>query len=151
VAFALALAVVACSTTVDEGGNANQDGGAPVDCALPWDSVDQVFDCGSTTYTVANRDGEAVVNIVVESDDPSQIAAALAGAWNEEIPFDEEAVVWAYSSRRAARAGGYDRGVVSEQGMEGERLVFEICTDWEPLPGPGDLCSDRTEFTVIQD
>jgi hypothetical protein len=131
-------------------------GGNPVqpqqaDCSLPWSTVEQVFDCGSPNYEVASKEGGQTVNIIVPSKDSAAIAAALAHAWNEEIPFYEEAVVWAWSDQGQI-GSGYDRGVLSEQGELGNLLVFEICTDWtDNADELGEICSDRMRFTIDQD
>jgi hypothetical protein len=121
-------------------------------CALPWESMRQVRVCGSTDYNLAKREGDQTVHVVVRSKDARAIAAALAGAWSAEIAPNEEAVVFAYSKANVI-GWGYDRGVLSEQGPIGTRLrlVFEICTEWGSFRGPGDLCSDKMEFTIEQE
>jgi len=112
--------------------------------------MDEVFDCAAPDYEVASREGEQTVNIIVPQKDPRAIAAAMAHAWNEHIPFDEEAVVWAWSD--PAQIGmGYDRGVLSDQqGELGNLLVFEICTAWDDT-GDFGLCTDRMKFTIDQE
>ena len=111
--------------------------------------MDQVFACGDDSgYRVAETEGEQIVHIVVRAKDPTVIAAAMAHAWSE-IPDEVEGVVWAWSKRGAIRKG-YDRGVLSEQGMLGETLVFQVCSEWEPFPGPTDNCTDEIDFEIEQ-
>lgn len=145
VAFALVLAGCGGSRQATQGEPAAQ-----TDCSLPWTSMDQVFDYASPHYEVASMEGEQTVNIIVATKDTATIAAAPAHAWNEHIPYYEEAVVWAWSD--PAQIGlGYDRGVLSEQGQLGELLVFQICTSWTDYGAEiGETCGDRLEFTIEQ-
>jgi hypothetical protein len=119
-------------------------------CEMPWNSMDHVLACADQGgYRVAETEGEQTVHIVVRQADPEVIARSLAHAWSKRIPSDVEGVVWAWS-KRGAIGHGYDRGVLSEQGELGEILVFEICTEWEPLQGPSDLCTKTLEFQIEQ-
>jgi hypothetical protein len=145
----IAIAIAACITACGAAPSETEDESGAIDCEPPWSSMDQVFECGASDYRLAGMEGDQIANIIVRSKDPAVIAAALAHAWNEHIPADEEAVVWAWS-KRGAIGHGYDRGVLSEQGELGEKLVFQICTAWEPFPGPSDLCADEMEFTIEQ-
>jgi hypothetical protein len=143
----LASVVSACGTVTET--FVDGPGSSLVDCELPWSSMDQVLECSDRSrYRVAETEGEQVVHIVVRQEQPDFIAAALAHAWSQ-IPRDVEGVVWAWS-KPGAIGHGYDRGVVSEQGELGETLVFEICTEWESLQGPSDLCTDTLVFKVEQ-
>lgn len=123
--------------------------GTRTDCNLAWDDMSQVEMCrDGDAYRLLGSHGNQV-DIVVRDDDPDVIAAALADAFLANEDLAEEIVVWAWS-KPAAVGSGYDRGVVSEQGMLGELLVFEICSAWEPLRGPSDLCTEKIEFEVEQ-
>lgn len=155
VTISLAVAVTACGgsppaeprTDPPARATAEMPEAEPLGCDLPWESMQQVATCGEAAYEEASAEGNSI-DIVVDADDPATIAASLAQAYLLHRNDAEEIVVWAYSSAEAANEGGFDRGVVSDQGMEGENLVFEVCTGWEPLDGPGDLCTERTEFTI---
>jgi hypothetical protein len=143
VMLALAALVAGCVTTDF------QPTPPATNCALPWESMDQVFDCAAADYELASMEGEQTANIIVASKEAGVIAAAMAHAWNEHIPFDEEAVVWAWSDPE--RIGlGYDRGVLLEQGELGNLLVFQVCTAWE-AGILGENCTDRMEFTIDQE
>jgi hypothetical protein len=144
----LAVALTACSPDSSASAWRGQ-----TDCRLPWTEMIQVFDCGSPDYQVARTEGTQTVHIVVASKDPQAIAAAMAHAWNVHVPADVEAVVWVYSD--AMQIGmGYDRGVLSAQGILGQQLVFEICTAWteDDLVDSinGELCADTMKFTIEQ-
>lgn len=119
-----------------------------VTCDLPWESMAQVEACRSDDYVEASTEG-AEVDVVIQSRDPSAIAAALAGAFLDHRDNAKAIVVWAYSD--AALVGtGYDRGVLSEQGSLGEGLVFQVCTAWDASKGIGDTCGEHEVFTVTQ-
>jgi hypothetical protein len=142
---ALAVAAVSCGGVVTP-----TEGDTTFNCTLPWDSMDQVEGCATDDARIANMSG-IQIDVLIRSKDPEQIARALAGTWVAHEDMADEIVVWGFSKAAVQDFGvGYDRGVVSEQGELGEKLVFEICTSWESAPGPGDLCSDKTEFTVEQ-
>jgi len=145
---AAAMALAACGATVST--VFSEVGADAPDCSLPWSTMDQVFDCASSEYELASVEGEQTASIIVAPQEPVLIAAALAHAWNEHVPADQEAVVYAWSD--PAQIGlGYDRGVVSEQGELGELLVFQICTSWTDYGDEiGEICGDRMEVTIEQ-
>ena len=145
--MSLASVVSACGITTET--LVDEPERSLVDCELPWNSMDQVFECADRSrYRVAETEGEQVVHIVVRQEQPAFIAAALAHAWSQ-IPSDVEGVIWAWS-KPGAIGHGYDRGVVSEEGELGETLVFEVCTEWESPQGPSDLCTVKLEFKIEQ-
>lgn len=155
-ALALVLALAGCfvGPMVSPDSDLDNDGVADdresAYCTLPWDSIYQVEVCGTAGAREVANSGIRF-DVVIREKDADTIARALAGAWLAREDTADEIVVWAWSRPGAKRGGGgYDRGVVSEQGELGEELVFQICTAWEPIAGPGDLCADEMEFTIEQ-
>ena len=141
VALTLIVALGACRA-----GLAGTPAPAPVDCSLPWTSEAQVSGCASADYDVAGGAGQSTLDIVVASQDPATIAAAMAHAW-QSLDRDAQAVVRARSGP-TVDGDGYDRGVLSAPGRRGDPLVFEICTAWDEGADPGQLCSDRMVFAI---
>ena len=112
--------------------------------------MDQVESCATDDAIPINVDRNKV-DVIIRSDDPEQIARALAGEWVAREDMADEIVVWAISESALQHGGvGYDRGIVSEQGERGEQLVFRICTAWQPLSAPGDRCTGRMTFRIEQ-
>jgi hypothetical protein len=140
--FVLAVHVTACGTAP-----ASTDP-ASLDCALPWESIEQVQGCGDADVRMLSMSG-ARVDIAVRPKNADRIARALAGAFVQHGAMADEMVIWAWSKTSAIHSGAYDRGRVSEEGG-GDSLMFEICTAWKPAPGPVDLCTDKLEFIVAR-
>jgi hypothetical protein len=139
--LAFAFLTVACTTT------ASPTQGVSLDCALPWGSMSQVRGCADADVRIMSMSGDRL-DIRVREKDHDRIARAMAGAFVLHGDMSDQLAIWAWSKAAAIHSGGYDRGIASEQAGAGERLMFEICTDWDAAPGPGDLCTDVMRFTV---